>query len=299
MLIETEHLAKKYRRLEALYDLNLQVPEGSAFALIGTNGAGKTTTIRLLLNIIRPDAGHARILGEDSLALSGESFQRIGCVSENQVLPRQLTVEQYFRYLEPFYSNWDRELEAALRRQLDLPPDRAISKLSHGMRMKTILAGALSFRPQLLILDEPLSGLDSLTRDEVVEGLLRQADETTVFISSHELSEIESFTTHIAFLDRGRLVFQESIDALLARFKRISVTLSERKEIRPDFPAQWKCPRVSGHVLDFVDSSYRDDDSLYRRLSEQFGPVRFEVEPMGLREIAKTLMLESRKDGAV
>lgn len=295
MLIETEHLTKKYRRLEALYDLNLHVPEGSAFSLIGTNGAGKTTTIRLLLNIIKPDAGYARVLGEDSSALSVESFQRIGCVSENQVLPRHLTVEHYFRYLEPFYRGWDRKLEGALRRQLDLPADRAIGRLSHGMRMKTLLAAALSFRPKLLILDEPLSGLDSLTRDEVVEGLLGLADETTVFISSHELSEIESFTTHIAFLDRGRLVFQESIDSLHARFRRISVVLSEKRQIGKDFPSHWKVPDISGHALEFVESQYRDDESLYQKLSEQFGAVRFEAEPMGLRDIAKTLMLESRR----
>jgi ABC-2 type transport system ATP-binding protein len=269
MLIEAEHLAKKFRRHEALYDLSLRVPEGSAFSLIGTNGAGKTTTIRLLLNIIRPDRGFARVLGEDSSALSAASFQRIGSVAENQVLPRQLTIEQYFRYLEPLYRSWDRQLESALRRQLELPPDRAIGKLSHGMRMKTILAAALSFRPKLLILDEPLSGLDSLTRDEVVEGLLRQADETTVFISSHELSEIESFTTHVAFLDKGRLVLQESIDSLHVRFKRVNVVLSEQKEIPESLPAHWLLPEIAGHALEFVDSRYRDDEALYRGLNDR------------------------------
>jgi ABC-2 type transport system ATP-binding protein len=293
MVVETEHLTKRFRRTDVVRDLSLRVPEGSAFALIGPNGAGKTTTIRLLLNILRPSAGRARLFGEDSSKLNPRSFQRIGCVSENQRLPKRLTVEQYFSYLRPLYTNWDLRLEAALREQLDLPPDRALGKLSHGMRMKTILAAALSFRPQLLILDEPLSGLDPLTRDEVIEGMLRLADETTVFISSHELSEIESFTTDIAFLDKGSLTFQESIDTLRDRFREVVVVLADEKRLDRDLPQHWKVPNVSGHTLRFVESEYKDDQLLLHELTKYFGPVRFDAEPMSLRDIAKTLMVES------
>ena len=125
-----------------------------------------------------------------------------------------MTVAEYLAYLRPFYPTWDRALEAEMLRQLHLPPDRKIEHLSHGMRMKMALACALSFRPKLLILDEPFSGLDPLARDEFIEGLLQQAGEMTIFISSHELSEIESFATHVGFLDDGRLLFQESVEAL-------------------------------------------------------------------------------------
>ena len=123
---------------------------------------------------------------------------------------RSAHVEQYFDYLRGFYPNWDRALEDELRERLELPPERQLGKLSHGMRMKAMLASVLAFRPSLLILDEPLSGLDPLVRDEIMEGVLRQADETTIVISSHELAEIEGCTTHVAFMVRGRLLFQET-----------------------------------------------------------------------------------------
>ncbi|NKB33320.1 MAG: ATP-binding cassette domain-containing protein [Pseudomonadales bacterium] len=214
MIVRTESLNKAFGRVEVLRDICLQVPEGSAFALVGTNGAGKTTTLRTLVNIMQPDSGCAHILDTQSQKLTHEDFYRIGYVSENQKLPERLSVEQYFEYLSKLYPNWDHALQRDLTRYLDLPISRSLNNLSHGMRMKTVLIAGLSFRPKLLILDEPLSGMDSLTRDEVVEGMLRQAEDTTILISSHELTEIEHFTTHIAFMDRGRLLFQESIESL-------------------------------------------------------------------------------------
>src|SRR5581483_5950806 len=137
-------------------------------------------------------------------------LRQIGYVSENQKMPGRMTVAKYLAYLRPFYPTWDRALEADILGQLRLPPDRKIKDLSHGMRMKMALACALPFRPKLLVLDEPFSGLDPLVRDEFMEGLLQQAGEMTVLISSHELAEIEGVASHIAFLDRGTLLFQES-----------------------------------------------------------------------------------------
>ena len=156
MTIEIENLHKAFGRHEALRGLSLTVPEGSAYALIGANGAGKTTTIKTLMNIVRPTRGSTRILGVDSRRLAVPQLQRIGYVSENQDMPARLTVAQYLDYLRPFYSNWDRELERSILKELRLPPDRRIGDLSHGMRMKMTLACALPFRPQVLILDEPL-----------------------------------------------------------------------------------------------------------------------------------------------
>jgi ABC-2 type transport system ATP-binding protein len=294
MIVDTEHVSKKYGRVEVIKDLCLGVPEGSAFALVGTNGAGKTTTLRVLVNIIRPDTGTATVLGVDTRDLSHRDFTQIGYVSENQQLPERLTIAQYFDYLRALYPNWDRGLEKELRKQLDLPPDRMLGKLSHGMRMKTVLLAGLAFRPKLLILDEPLSGMDTLTRDEVVEGLLQQADETTILISSHEIAEIENFTSHVAFMDKGRLYFQESIESLRSRFREVYVTLSARKDLPASHPSSWFSPRISGHSLQFVESAYRDDESMYRDLAALFGAVQFEAEPMSLREISKVLIRESR-----
>lgn len=296
MIISTEHVNKAYGKVEVLQDISLQVPENSAFALIGTNGAGKTTTIRMLLNIIKPDSGTASVLGIDSKSLSHQDYRHIGYVSENQILPERLTIEQYFDYLRVLYGNWDKHLEQELRTQLELPPSRLLSKLSHGMRMKTVLIAALSFRPKVLILDEPLSGLDSLVRDEVVEGMLQQAHETTILISSHELAEIENFTTHVAFMNKGKLLFQEPIESMRSRFREVNITLSAQKDLPIDIPSSWLSPRVSGHSLQFIESNFENKELLYQRLASHFGPIQFEVNPMSLREISKTLIREGRKD---
>ncbi|WP_339859240.1 ABC transporter ATP-binding protein [Pseudohongiella acticola] len=294
MIVETEGLSKNYGRVQVLRDVSLQVPEGSAFALVGTNGAGKTSTLRTLVNILRPDSGKAKVLGRDSRALTPDDFQRIGYVSENQVLPERLTIGQYFDYLRALYPKWDRGLERSLRRKLELPPDRGLSKLSHGMRMKTVLVAGLAFRPRLLILDEPLSGMDTLTRDEVVEGLLDQADETTILISSHELAEIENFTSHVAFMDRGILHFQESIDDLRARFREVHVTLSAQRTMPKDYPSSWLFPQINGHALGMIESRFIDLDAMRDQLNRHFGAVQFDVEPMSLREISKVLIRQSR-----
>jgi len=294
VIISAEQIQKRYGKVHVLQDLDLQVPEGSAFALVGTNGAGKTTTLRMLVNIIQPDSGVASIAGIPTQKLTYEHYQQIGYVSEDQKLPDRLTIEQYFDYLRVLYHNWDRGLEKQLRKQLDLPPKRQLSKLSHGMRMKTVLIAALGFRPRLLILDEPLSGLDSLVRDEVIEGLLRQADESTILISSHELTEIETFTTHVAYMDKAKIHFQESIESLKGRFREISVTLSAQKELPDPLPSSWLSADISGHSLQLIESEFQDHDSLYQKLVQHFGPIQFDEEAMTLRDIFKTLARNAR-----
>ena len=243
MIVETHHVAKRFGRFEAIEDLSLRVPEGSVFALIGPNGTGKTTTIRMLMNILRPDRGDITVLGTPSRQLGPKNFEQIGYVSESQNLPGGLTLAHYFDYLRSLYPAWDRSLEKELCNQFELPPSRKIKHLSHGMRMKTLLVGALAFRPKLLVLDEPLSGLDTLVRDEVVNGLLQQAADTTILISSHELTEIESFTTHVAFMQNGRLLLQEAIETLQTRFRAVSVTLSAVKELPQPLPEDWFLPQ--------------------------------------------------------
>src|SRR5215471_17647744 len=174
MIVRTSHVWKTFGRFDALRDLSLSVPEGATFALIGANGAGKTTTIKLLMNIVRPTRGVLEVMGVDSRTLSTRDLARIGYVSENQDMPGRMSVQTYIGYLRPFYPSWDRRLESELLTHFRLPLERKIKDLSHGMRMKLALACALPFRPQLLVLDEPLSGLDPLVRDEFMNGLLHR-----------------------------------------------------------------------------------------------------------------------------
>jgi ABC-2 type transport system ATP-binding protein len=280
---------KTYGDFDALRGLSFSVPEGAVFALFGANGAGKTTTIRLLMNLIGPSAGEVTVLGVDTRGLSTKELAQIGYVSENQEMPGRFTVGAYIRYLRTYYPTWDRVLEAEILGKLQIPPERQIKDLSHGMRMKMGLACALSFRPKLLVLDEPLSGLDPLVRDEFIEGLLRHATEMTVLISSHELTEIEGITTHVAFLDRGALLFQEAKADLKARIREVHVTTEGRAFVPLTTPPEWLDIRAVGNVLSFVDIEY-SEATLLAQIRALLGAVKgVEVRPVALRSVYTTL----------
>jgi ABC-2 type transport system ATP-binding protein len=298
MMIEIEGLWKRFGRFDAVRGLDLSVPEGAAFALIGPNGAGKTTTIKTAMNIIEPDRGAVTIMDVDSRRLGPEHYARIGYVSENQDLPGGLTVAQFLAYLRPFYPTWDPALETEVLGQSQLPPDRRIRNLSHGMRMKLALTGALAFRPKLLILDEPFSGLDPLVRDEFMELLLAQVGDATVLISSHELGEIEGVATHIGFIDQGRLLFQEPLEDLSARVREVHVTLEGDAAIPAAAPAEWLDLRASGSVVSFVDTRF-DEDRLRAQTAAVLGPIRrIEIRPVELRSIFTTIARSIRKEAA-
>ena len=297
MMITLDDVWKKYGRSEALRGLSLAVPQGSAFALLGANGAGKTTLIRTLMNMIEPDRGTATILGIDSRRIGPAQLNRIGFVSETQHLPERLTVGEFLAYVRPLYPAWDPVLEADLMRQLELPPGRQIKALSHGMKMKLRLAAALPFHPELLILDEPLSGLDPLVRDEFIDGMLSLAHETTILISSHELHEIEGLASHVAFIDRGRVLFQEPIEDLQARVREIHITLPAGTTLPASTPPHWLNIKTMGSVVSFVDTQF-SEAGLAERLATWFGPIRrIDVNAIGLRPIFTTIARSLREKG--
>src|SRR5262249_4620025 len=158
----------------------------------------------------------------------------------------------YFDYLRPFYPSWDADLEREIRSRLQLPPERRMGDLSHGTRLKMALACALPYRPRLLILDEPFSGLDPLVREELMEGLLPQAGELTLLIASQELSELETVTTHVGFMHAGRMLFEESMSELGSRLREVRITLDRTAQIPGNLPREWLHPRTAGNVLSFV-----------------------------------------------
>jgi ABC-2 type transport system ATP-binding protein len=245
-------------RTEALAHLNLTVPTGAIYALVGANGAGKTTIIKILMNIFPPTAGHAQLLGIDSTRVAGEIFNRIGYVSENQEMPEWMTVGHLLDFLRPFYPQWDRALEQQLIHQFDLQLTRKLKHLSRGQRMKAALASVLAYRPSLIVLDEPFTGLDPLVRDELIESLLDRAPETTIFLSSHDLGEIESFASHVGYLENGRMLFSEEMSVLSDRFRDITITLPTPSPLPPNFPATWLIPETVDHVIRFIHSDYND-----------------------------------------
>jgi ABC-2 type transport system ATP-binding protein len=283
--VRCEELTKRFRGVVAVDGLNLTVPEGAVYALVGVNGAGKTTAIKTLMNILRPTSGRAEVLGTNSRRISPRELQRIGYVSENQETPEWMTVKYFLKYLKPFYPQWDDALAEELVREFDLPVDRRLRHLSRGMKMKAALASSLAYRPRLIMLDEPFSGLDPLVRDEFIRSLLERAADATVLISSHDLAEIESFASHIGYLDRGRLEFSEELSSLAARFREIEVTLDAPPVLPAAWPPGWIRPESSAAVVRFIDSRFDRERSLEEVQKLFPGARNVSVTAMPLREI--------------
>lgn len=295
--IRTQYLTKVFRKVEALSGLNLDVPEGAVYALVGPNGAGKTTMIKVLMNILTPSRGKAEVLGIDSTKIAGKAFTSIGYVSENQELPLWMTVESFLAYLRPFYPTWDKDLEAELMKQFELPPSRKLKHLSRGMRMKAALASSLAYHPKLIVLDEPFTGLDPLVRDELIEGLLERASESTIFISSHDLGEIESFASHVGYLEQGRLRFSEELVTLAGRFREAELTFDTPPTLPAKWPETWMQPGSSGAVIRFIESRF-DQERTGSDIRQLFGAAcDVSFTPMSLRSIFLAMAKSGR--GAV
>lgn len=285
LVIHTEQLSKQYRRVTALDRVDLDVEEGALYALVGQNGAGKTTAIKILMNLISASDGAASVLGTDCRTIRGEFYQRIGCVSENQDIPEWMKVGALLEYLRDFYPTWDHNLEQALVKQFDLPLDRKIRALSRGMKMKLALASALAFHPRLIVLDEPFGGLDPLVRDQLIEGLLERATESTIFISSHDLAEIESFATHVGYLEIGKLLFSEEMTSLSMRFREVEITTDSPQSLPSPLPATWLQAKSSGALIRFVDSRF-DEERTPAEIRKFFGEAKdVQYRALSLRSI--------------
>lgn len=293
-IIELERMTRRYGSTEAVHELTLAVPAGTVLALLGSNGAGKTTTIKVLMNLLQPTSGVARVLGVDSRKLSARELAQIGYVSENQQLPLWMTVRQLLDYCRPFYPTWDRGLEATLLNQFALPTDRKLSQLSRGMLMKASLLSSLAYRPKLLVLDEPFSGLDPLVRDEFIRGLLEVSaqGDWTVLVSSHDIEEVERLCDHVAMLESGRLRLSEATESLQGRFRRVVVTGALPPGVqagRPDW-LEWE---TAGALTRFVETRYTGE-ATERAWSERFAGATVAAQPMTLREIFMVLARAGR-----
>jgi ABC-2 type transport system ATP-binding protein len=298
-IIEIRDLHKSFRRTVALEGLSLSVKAGSVTAFLGPNGAGKTTTIKCMLNLHTADQGTIQVMGCDSRRLGPDVFRQLGYVSENQEMPLWMTVRQFLDYCRPMYPTWDAEFAEKLRRQFDLPPDSTLKALSRGMRMKAALLSSLVYRPKLVVLDEPFSGLDPLVRDEFIRGLLELTEEEgwSVFISSHDIEEVERLADQVAVINQGKLQLDESAEALQARFRTVELLLPGEQPMPKNLPGSWLNPELAKRIVRFTDSSF-NESKLTETLSAYFpGAKPSQVTPMSLREIfvalARTYRLNS------
>jgi ABC-2 type transport system ATP-binding protein len=286
-VIETHGLTRRFGKNAAVDGLALSVPEGSIYAFLGPNGAGKTTTIKMLLNILQPTAGSATVLGVDSARLGAREFTQIGYVSENQQQPEWMTVGQLINYCRPMYPNWDEAFCAKLLQQFDLPLGRKLKSLSRGMKMKAALLTSLAYRPRLLVLDEPFSGLDPLVRDEVIHGMLELTEQEnwTVFISSHDIDEVERLADWVGVINGGKIRLAESADDLRARFRLLEAVVGDHARVPASLPKSWLKAEITGHSLRVIESQYQGGPS-ESRVAEVFpGAVQISASEMSLREV--------------
>ncbi len=213
--IATAGLTKDYGSGHGLFGLDLEVARGEVFGFLGPNGAGKSTTMRLLLDLIKPTSGSARILGLDTAEQSLEIRRRVGFLPGDFALYPKLTGRAVLDYLARLRGGVDPRVRDDLAERFEADLDRPLRQLSTGNRQKLGLIQAFMHEPELLILDEPIAGLDPLVQQSF-HSLLREvaAQGRTVFLSSHTLSEVERVTQRLAILRRGRLVVVDSLENL-------------------------------------------------------------------------------------
>ncbi|MGB0581003.1 MAG: ABC transporter ATP-binding protein [Limisphaerales bacterium] len=208
----------------------MHIPRGSVFGLVGENGAGKTTLIRHILGLQRPQTGSLQVFGLNPVAEPTKVLARLGYLSETRDLAPWMTVEEMIRFTGAFYPNWDFEYAEELRKQFDLVPTAKISTLSQGQLAKSALLAALAHRPELLVLDEPSSGLDPIVRRDILEAIIRTVAEEgrTVLFSSHLLDEIERVSDFVGFLHQGKLAITGTMDEVKSRYRVF--TMADRCE---------------------------------------------------------------------
>lgn len=257
--------------VHAVRNLSLELPRGRALALLGANGAGKSSLIGALLGLY-PATGDGDVLGAPLGKLPQTLFQRIGFVADGRTPPAHWTVARYTGYLRPLYPTWDEAFCQKLIAKFALPTDRPIGQFSRGMKMKAAMVGSLAFRPELLVLDEPFGGLDPLTREEFIDGLLdlMSGGDWSILLSSHDLHEVERLCDSVAFLDAGRITLHEDVDALQTRFRRHTWT-TPGAPASARAPSGWMDVRRDGDRWSAIQPDYTDDATAAQQLTGVFG----------------------------
>ncbi len=236
-IFEFHNVTKRFGSFVALDGVSFTGKPGQVIALLGENGAGKTTTIKIMLGLLDPDTGAARVLGMASRADGAEIRRRVGYVPDRPALYEWMTVQEAGWFAAGFYPLGYEDRYRQLVQHYKLPLDRQIKSLSKGMQSKVSLAVALAHEPQLLVLDEPTSGLDPLVRREFLESMVDvAATGRTVFLSSHQIGEVERVADTVMILRRGKLVLNERLEVLKSRVREVHVTLDAVETIPPDLP---------------------------------------------------------------
>lgn len=287
--VEINGLTKRYRGKAVVDKLSLSIPRGSVYGLIGPNGAGKSTTLKSLMRLIKISSGSASILGHDVHSDFQAVKSRLGYVPETHHIYRWMKVKRVIAFTRSFYPGWNDEFCNQMLQMMELDPDKKVKQLSKGMLAKLALLLAVSHEPELLVLDEPLSGLDPIVRDEFIDGVLKTICErdTTVIFSSHTIGDVQRLADSVGILFNGRLLVNDSTEAIVNKTKQIQVVLDDEHSTPcldwlPDSVVhQASCGREL--TLTVVDHS----QELLDRVRREFPDGQVSVSSLNLEDIFK------------
>ncbi|MDR3233040.1 MAG: ABC transporter ATP-binding protein [Planctomycetaceae bacterium] len=277
----------------AVNHLSLSIPQGSVYGLLGANGAGKTTAIRMLVSHLQPDSGTIRVLGEEPVRYREETRKRIAYISENMQIPRWMSISDAVRFCKPLYPNWDDALLDRFLKLFDLKRDKRYEESSKGQRRAICIILAMCQNPDVLIMDEPASGLDTLARRHFLAEVLGVAcnENKTVIFSSHILGDIERTVDRVAMLTQGRLILEGNLDALKENVRRISFKGENIGELPAGLFQTLRLLRERDSI-EWVVTDYSDEK--LQRLRSGIGEMKIEVEGFNLEELFVESMESAR-----
>jgi ABC-2 type transport system ATP-binding protein len=234
-IIHVAELTRRFGAKTALDSVTVSVFRGTVYGLVGANGAGKTTLIKHVMGLLRAESGSVRVFGLDPVAEPVGVLSRIGYLSEENDLPGWMTVAELVRYSRAFYPGWDDAYAEELRQTFALEPTAKIMTLSKGQKARTGLLVALAHRPELLVLDEPSSGLDPIVRRDILAAVIRTIahEGRTVVFSSHLLDEVEQVADHVTMINRGRVAVSAPLDDIRQSHRCLTVRFDQSQPRPP------------------------------------------------------------------
>jgi ABC-2 type transport system ATP-binding protein len=234
-VVDVSDLSRSFEHKKALDGMSFRATAGQVYGLVGSNGAGKTTFLKHLLGLLRATTGSVRVFGLDPVANPVGVLGRVGYLSEEHELPEWMRVDELMRYTQAYHPTWDASYARELLETFALDPAKKIKELSKGMRAQAGLIAAVAHRPELLILDEPSSGLDAVVRRDILDAIVRAVadDGRTVIFSSHLLDEVERMSDHVTLLHEGRVALSGALDVVRGAYQRSRVRFAEHFEQPP------------------------------------------------------------------
>jgi ABC-2 type transport system ATP-binding protein len=282
-VIQARGLTRYFGGKCAVDGLSFRVPRGSVFAFIGRNGAGKTTTIRMILGLLEPTRGSSTILGHDSADLPPEVRARIGYMAEGHPVYGWMRVGQYARFQSGFYSHWNQDIFAAVIDHFSIDPRTRAGHLSHGQRAGLHLAMTLAIEPEVLMLDDPATGLDPAARRSLLEAMIyfTRSRERTIFFSTHLLDDVERVADWVAVLDYSVLRACCGVETFCERVRRLVVRFAgEPPDDLPPLPGLLQTARDENELSLLVVNP----DGQTRRRLDALGALAVEEQAVGLEE---------------